>query len=348
VNGTTRNRWPRAWARGPWPAAPWVALGLLVGFAAAGCRRAPEPPRAARPPRVAVWTVARTTVRDERAWTGTLAPERILSVQAPLAGLVRAVHVAPGDRVEAGHLMFELAAPDLEARIRGLSQRWTILQAEVERWRRLEEAEAAGSSEVNAARLRALEVAEALAEAEALRDAGQLRAPAAGGVVEVAVGVGSQVGEGQVLATVEDERGGRLRLRLPARERPLLDRADGRRIVRTGDGTAMEALRLVYSEAPEPGFLLADVFVAAASGRQEATLTWIAEREALTVPWTAVARDAAEYWVAVVHPGTDAIERRTVRMGRGAGGGGGDFGGAGGRRADRALRTARPAGRPDH
>jgi membrane fusion protein, multidrug efflux system len=292
-----------------------MLLGAVV-FAWPACSRTDEE-RTVPVARVEVWTVTQEPLRVQRSWTGLIEPLRVLLVQAPRAGVVETLLAQPGDRVEQGKVLVEMAGPDLRARAAGLEARLRILDEELEQWEQLARDDAAGPGEVNAARLRQLEVADLLAEMEAAIEAYRVRAPVTGLLMEVLVDASSYVSEGQVLAQVADLQAMGLRLLLPARERRYLEQRD-RLTLRGEENAFIEIDRIIYHGNAPPGFLTANLYLRDGQELvpQEATLSYAATQPAILVPWTAVASDPDRHWVGLVLPGSHQVERRRVLIGR--------------------------------
>jgi membrane fusion protein, multidrug efflux system len=301
---------------------------LLVGilgftFLLTGCDPDTDTDEPASDPAVEleVWTVGFESLREHRDWSGRLEALRALQLQAPGPARVAAVEVRDGDRVARGDLLVRLAAPELEARRGVLADRLEHLQEELDRWRRLAEAGAAGPAELSEATLRVLEVRENLAAVEADLESYQIRAPAPGQVAALAVGVGSQVDGGQLLLRLDDAETFGVRLTVPAREAAYLEARD-QLSLRDDAGNALTVERVAFSPHEHPAFVSADLYLTAngqvvGNGRVgQVDVRWESSEEVLIVPWTAVASDEDGDWVALLTGDPPTIERRFVELGR--------------------------------
>ena len=293
-----------------------MAVACFVWLAATGCGRDEAAPASA-PPRVAVSEVAAQPVVVERRWSGLLEPLQTLIVSAPGPGVVTDLPVRAGDPVEAGTLLVVMVDPELEARQGVLKERAGILAAELAEWKSLADDGAAGPVEVNAARLALLSVEEQLAAAEALRSSYRIRSPVKGRVARVAVAEDSAVVEQQSLLDIEDDRVQGVRLLVPARELQYLAQLE-RLTLRDVQGGVLAIERIVHSGAGATGFAPVEIHVASDGppARGELTLVYQVQYDAVTVPWTAVASDGDNHWVAVIEPDAGTIQRRPVQLGR--------------------------------
>jgi len=297
---------------------PAVLLLMAVAPAVVGCDdgtggAGASPPQ---PAPVAVWTVGSTEVEVERHWSGRLEPLRTIAVQAHRGGTVAGVLVRDGDAVRPGEVLVRMEGPDLEARMTALEARRRQLEGELERWRRLAGAGAAGGGEVAAATLRLLEVQEQVSELESNRESYLIRSPADGRVHGITVGPGANVGAGQLLLEVDDGAAMGIRLVIPSAETGFLEEVERLR-VRDDRGEELRLDRVAFSSDPHPAFVRADLYLAegAAGGRRSATVIYRVTRDVLLLPWTAVASDADRDWVALLVEGDPVrVERRTVEV----------------------------------
>lgn len=294
-----------------------AAAGVVL---ISGCSKA-DSVTAASPsssdPEVELWTIATESIQVQRQWLGSLEPLRILTLQAPIAGRIDRILVTEGEHVDAGEALLEMGGSAADARRQVLREREKQLQEELERWQRLESAGAAGPAELSEAKMRYLEVRESLAELDALVDSAALRAPVSGHVRALAVSPGSVVNEGEVLIQFEDGERLGLRLSLPLRELDYLQDTQYLSVVDRRDH-AYAVTRVLDGDAGPSGFVTAEILVEVEEGwrRSEVELRYQRSVETLIVPWTAVASDGGEHWVALVDRDSHAIERRSVRLGR--------------------------------
>ncbi len=284
-----------------------------------GCGESGTVSSEAEKPRVEVVTLEAQTISIERTWPGMIVSLNRLSVAAPGRGVITGLFVEDGDVVEKGDSILRIEDSEAEARRAVLGERRDALAEDLARWERLAGAQAAGPGEVEAARLRLLEVEEALAAHEARRRLGEITASAHGRVTGLAMAVGNRVGEGELLMRIEDSGAVGIRFVVPAVEtkyfadRDRLDVVDAegesiliKRLVSVEHETLSEYVTvnvwLDGTDIPFPG---------------DAEVVYREEREAIVAPWTAVARDGEAHWVAVVTGDPTVIERRRVVLGSG-------------------------------
>jgi len=265
---------------------------------------------------VAAWTVSSEPIAVERRWVGRLEPLRVLSVQAPREGRVEELTVRDGELVQAGQILARLIGPDIAARLSSAQAQSRQLDDELERWQGLATSGAAGAGEVAEATLRALQAREQLAELSALTDSYLIRAPSAGRVYGTAVGSGTQVGAGQLLMQVEDRSTWGVRLSVPSWETPYFERAENLLIIGEG-GARLEVDRIAFASDIHPGFVRIDVYLTGnPSLRTGVEVEYRSSESALILPWTAVAGQGDNHWVALIVPGEPArVERRRVELG---------------------------------
>ncbi len=301
-----------------------VLFGMATMVWLAGCSdevdgdigEVEEAERAA--PMVEVQTLEVVDGDRDRRWSGVLQPLRGRTVQARERGEIVEVVVEEGRRVEQGEVVARWRNVEEEARQRVLERRQAALQDELERWEDLATMEAAGPSEVEEARLALMEAEERLAERPV---GGVLRAPVEGRISRIEASVGSQVEAGQVIMTIEDGRALGVRLEVPATETAHLDeRAELEVIDEQGNSRGVEVVQFEASEAP--GFVRATLWVEAGEQERPRAVEVVhrGDVEDLLVPWTAVASEEGQQWVAVVDE-EGVVQRREVRLGQGRAGG---------------------------
>ncbi len=300
-----------------WRDARGLAM-LLSVLVLVGCDSEPSSASAAaETPTVAVFEVEAVNIETRRNWLGTLMPLQVLAVTAPESGRISDLLVSDGERVERGQELAFIDGPEFGARRDVLRARRAALAEDLQRWQRLAEADAAGPGEVEAARLRLLEIEEALAELEQRDEAARLTAPVSGRVIELAVREGSRTERGELLMRVEADDSLGLRLILPAAEIDYLAEPEK---LSFGPHDLEAATVVTYQRDGLPrGFLAADIRLRGelAQWPRELTVGYAAEEAALIVPWTAVARDGDRHWVARVSGEPPQIERVDVVTGRG-------------------------------
>ncbi len=297
---------------------PWMAV---LGLAAwAGCQEAPvdEGSRSDERPGVHVLELEPEPIELRRKWIGVLEPLKSVIVTAPEAGLISELAVADGERVSRDTLLVRMEGPELSARLEVLRQREASRREELARWERLAEADAAGPSEVEEARLRLLEVGEALAELEARLQAVVLRSPVSGKISGVSAAPGTRVAGGDILLRIDDEKSLGVRLRVPARERRYLEDFERLTLLdEAGNEGRVRRVVAVHDETAARGFVTVELWVETVDAEwpSETTFFYAREREGLVVPWTAVAREDDYNWVALVTGEPSRIERRKVSLG---------------------------------
>jgi multidrug efflux pump subunit AcrA (membrane-fusion protein) len=214
-----------------------------------------------------------------------------------------------------------MEAPDLDARRVVVAERLDFLVSELERWRRLASTGAAGPAEVSAAELRVLEVRDETSQLDSYTESYLVRAPASGIVSGLAVSPGANATNGQVLVQVADAAALGVRLVIPALETSFLEAAASLTLQDDRGGT-FPVDRVVLTSDPHPTFARADLYVRGATGHRAVTVRYRAEEEIVTVPWTAVASDGKDHWVAAIRAGEpERVERRRVELGRAHAGG---------------------------
>jgi biotin carboxyl carrier protein len=302
---------------------------LLLALAACSGTGSEAPLPAERPTPVATITTELRDLADDHAWAGSLGPLRVHTLQAPVAARVLGAPVADGSSVAAGSVVLILEGIDQSARRQVLEEREARLGEEVERWRRLADAGAAGPSEVLAAELLHSQTLEALVALQATGDALTLRAGVAGRVVNLQVATGMLVTTGQPLLAVEERNSFGVRLRVSASEAHRL--ADAERLgLETRGGDRIPVSRVVQASDAQPGFVQVDLYAAEADTlrSQGVTVRSTSSERAMVLPWTSVATEEGRSWVAVATPepaGEGApryrVERRPVELGQARPGG---------------------------
>lgn len=303
-----------------WWKAGWgrvVPGSLLVLAALTGCGGGDGGAGDGRPaelPEVRVHRVAGHEFVQRRSWNGTLAPLRSVTVQAPLTGRVAELLVEAGGRVGVGARVVRLEAPELEAREAVQAERLALAEEEWNEWRRLGELNAAGAAEVNAARLQWLEAREQSDQLAGQLEGREVRAPVVGRLVEWLVRPFSEVTQGQELAVLEDLGSIGVRLVLPAREAE--DLGDGAEVRLVAGDLGELAVDGLLVQAGENGFVTVELTtLAEVAGPREVEVVRERRTKSLLVPWTAVASDGDDQWLAVVTDNGE-IERRMVQLGQ--------------------------------
>lgn len=273
-------------------------------------------------PRVSVVTTETRRVEQSRTWYATLHPLDHHVVKAIAAGIVTRYRHSVGDALEKDELVITLDIPGVRERHAVLKERRQNLQTEVERWERLRSREAAGIAEVDAARIRLLEVDETIAELEGLLKGQRINAPGAGFIAASHIHEGAHVVAGQDLLTITLRESMGLRLTVSSADVGYFKDLDGLEIRRrgsasTGASPAVKVRRIIFQEAPEAGYVGVEIRVEGLDDLSPGDVEIISRhsREALIAPWTAIAVDDDKPWVALVDGETEQIERRPVVLG---------------------------------
>lgn len=208
LRGWLATRWSTAALARPAPPRHWrrpaLAASILVGLSACGMVAAGSWPRLV--PAIVEF-----------------APGTVLRAEAP--GFVRAIHVADGEAVRAGQLLFELENDELDERARYLASACDEARARLRRWapKRLRDRAARVEYEVAASELRVWEGR--LAEAERQQQALRITAPTAGRVLRRNLDalVGTYLAVGDEIAVVGDPGAKQLSVLLPVADADALN-----------------------------------------------------------------------------------------------------------------------------
>lgn len=129
-------------------------LLILAAWALIGCRQPaadlaptfvpPATPAPNQPERT--YTVARGDVRETVETRGRVTAKQEALLVFPMSGALKAVHVIPGDQVEAGERLAEIDAPDLEQQV--LEREFSLALAELQ----FQQTEVSAEASLSAAR----------------------------------------------------------------------------------------------------------------------------------------------------------------------------------------------------
>lgn len=129
-------------------------LLILAAWALIGCRQPaadlaptfvpPATPAPAQPERT--YTVARGDVRETVETRGRVTAKQEALLVFPMSGALKAVHVIPGDQVEAGERLAEIDAPNLEQQV--LEREFSLALAELQ----FQQTEVSAEASLSAAR----------------------------------------------------------------------------------------------------------------------------------------------------------------------------------------------------
>jgi RND family efflux transporter MFP subunit len=193
-----------------------LALAAGVASFGMGCGGTP-PPKAPPPPReVEILTLSPSETRDTGEYLGTLLSRQSVNVLPQVAGLVRRIHVSPGQKVEAGTPLLEVDARQETAALDSAQAQRSSATASLELARQTRERTEAlykeglvSAQELERARSQAetAEAATRAASAQVSQREVQLqyyvvRAPFAGTVGDVLMRVGDYVGATTPLTSV--------------------------------------------------------------------------------------------------------------------------------------------------
>ena len=245
-----------------------LAVGLIVGGAAAAAAGAS-------------FTVAETTVEDQKAVFATVESVDVIAARARIGGTVGELAVDEGARVENGQVIARVHDAKLRIRLAGVSARIESLKSQrklaaigLERVDALRRSGTVSQARLDAARTDLEVVDRNLAAMQAERGLvvqqqaeGAVKAPAAGRVLAVHVTAGSVVLAGETIATIAAETYV-LRLQLPERHARFIGVGDA--VLVGGRGLAEQAaaagewrpgrIRQVYPRLRQ-GRVVADVEV---------------------------------------------------------------------------------------
>lgn len=267
-------------------------------------------------------------IAEMKAVYGEVESRIVVPARARIGGIVRAIRVAEGDRVEEGQAIalvvddkLALQLDAARARIEALGAELQNARTEFERAEQLKTAGTGTQARLDQARARlevaVSQVAAATAEKSVIEQSareGEVLAPAAGRVLTVPVTLGAVVMPGESVARVAPGPY-HLRLSLPERHAgTIVENAEvlvgGRGLARNGDEAARPGrIVKVYPEIAD-GRVIADVEVAGIGDYfvKERTLVSVpvGMRMALAVPPAAVRTTHGVDYVRIV---TDAGER---------------------------------------
>lgn len=297
-----------------------VCALVMAGIFLVGCAADDENSTAAarasdKPvPKVRVHEVDWLELETVRSWPGALVPLRVHELAAPAEGRIDSVEVEVASRVEEGDLLARFSFPEEEAARAALADRVDSLALEAERLEALVARGAVGESEATRPRLEYLQAREVLQRVDALLERRELRAPAAGEVMEIPVGTGAALDLGDVVMRLAESASIGLRLDIPSGESRYFREPTQLEVV-CGEGAALEVERIVRPGEIRPGRVRMELWTGQGEPGEAVKVRYAGRREALVVPWTSVAVDDHESWVARVDPGSGEIERRMIEPG---------------------------------
>lgn len=293
---------------------------MVVGFASCGSDEDHASQSGSKEtPRINVVEVAVQPLATIRTWQGTMEPLMTYEIVAPENGRVSAFRLDVGDDVTAGDVVVEMRFPDADARRSQLAERVKQLEIETQRLSNVAERRAVSDAEVAAARIVWLQAQAELRGIEALLAEGVISAPTDGWVLETAAVAGSSVVEGAVLARMADASSMGVRLRIPNTEIQYFNESQNL-IANDGADQAYPIQRIIRHGESGPNVSHVELWLDAETSHTVGAVNvkYESSRDALCIPWSAVATDDDRAWVGFV--GKDhRIERRAVSLGETSG-----------------------------
>lgn len=272
-------------------------------------------PSAKSAPKVAVWEAVAGPVETRRSWPATIEPLRVLEVVAPANGRLTESSIKTGDRFELGAQLMTLSFPESEASRESLARRAALLEREAARLEALVTGRAVSDAEAAAMRIEQLDSQARLRATEALLEEGAILSPVTGTVLETLVSPGSPIVEGTVLARIADAASIGVRLDVPNPELHHFDQIESLAIV-ADQPFAIQ--RIVRHGSIRPNTTRLEIWLApdaAIAAPVAATVTHESSRDALLIPWSAVATDDDRAWVGRVDRETNEVRRVKVVLG---------------------------------
>lgn len=301
---------------------PKAILGMLACLLAASCGET-EPSAgasSAKPlPKVAVLEATPGPVTTRRTWPATIEPLRVLDVLALENGRLIESFIQAGDRLGRGERMMTLRFPEIEAAREALASRVVVMRQEVARLEALASNRAVSEAGAAAVKIEKLEALSRLQGIEALLEEGAIIAPVAGTVLETLVSPGSPVVEGTVLARLADAASPGVRLDVPNPElRHFEDVATLTITTQAASGNELAIHRVVRLGGDRPNTTRLELWLAPDAGIAApvaGNVVHEATREALMIPWSAIATDDDQAWVGQVDMASGEVRRVKVLLG---------------------------------
>ena len=291
----------------------WCAIPLLVSCGSEEETNGSSGKSSA--PRVEVVSVAIESFDTARNWPGSMEPLRIYEIMAPENGRVVEFHLEAGMDVSAGEVVAKMRFPDADARSTDLAARLELLKVESERLKALAAERAASDAAVAAAEIELLEAQAELRGIEALLGEGEIKAPAAGWVLETSVVAGSSVVEETVIARIADRSSIGVRLNVPNTEIHYFDEIENLTAT-AGTGGDHTIQRIIRQGSAGANATAVELWLDPESANTTGAvkIQYDSTREALAIPWSAVATDDNRTWVAMLD-GENRIHRRDIQPG---------------------------------
>jgi len=289
--------------------------GLVVGLVSCGSEEAEGPGAGKSAPRVEVASAGLAPFVTTRQWPGTMEPLRIYEIMAPENGRVVEFHIDVGSEIRAGDLIAKMRFPEADARKEALTERLALLTVESERLRTLAASRSVSEAAVAEAEIELLAARAELRGIEAVLGEGDLKAPADGWVLETHTVAGSSIVEEAILARVADAASMGVRLNIPNTEIHYLD--DPEKLTASANAeTTHEIARVIRRGSAGANSTAVELWLDPETARTTGAVNirYHASREAIAIPWSAVATDDNRTWVAVVDD-ENRIRRRDITPG---------------------------------
>jgi RND family efflux transporter MFP subunit len=316
-----------------------LAVGLFGVACVAGAVGCAKPPAKAPPPprEIEVVNLAPSEVRDTGEYLGTLQSRQSVTLLPQVAGYVRAIHVKPGQKVEAGAPLIDVDSRGESAAVENARAQRSSREVDLELARRtmtrteaLHKEGLASAQElervqaqVDAASAAARAANAQLAQREVQLQFHVVRAPFAGTVGDIVVRVGDSAGLSTVLTSVAQADVLEVSVSVPS-ERARALRTDTPLELLDSRGKVL-LTSSVFFVAPQadPRTQLVEVRAAfrntvglRPSELVRARLVY-STRQALQLPVLAVVRQSGQPFALVVREkeGKTVVERRPVQLG---------------------------------
>lgn len=270
-------------------------------------------------PRIEVVKVVAKPLQTKRTWQGTLEPLRTYEIVAPENGRVDAFRLDVGEEVTAGDIVVEMRFPDSAARRSELAERVKQLETEKQRLSSLAKGRAVSDAAVAIARIALLQAQAELRGIEAQLAEGKILAPANGWVLETAAVAGSSVVEGAILARMADASSLGVRFQIPNTEIRYFEHLSNLK-VEDEAGKIHDIKKTIRQGESIPNVTRVELWLDAKmqSDVGAVSVRYESSRDALSIPWSAVATDDDRAWVGLLD-GDNRIKRRDVSLGETSG-----------------------------
>ncbi len=297
--------------------------GVILGLLLAGCGRPGEESAGTASPAAVVVTLAEAVSRrvwDEEEVVGSVEAAQRAVLSAKVTGVINAIKVAPGAKVEVGEVLATIDAREIKARLDQAAAAQDQAQKDFARIQRLLQSGSSTRQEFDAAMTRLRTADAGLVEARTMLQYTSIMAPFDGVVTRKLVEVGDLATPGKPLLEMENSLVLRFECEIPE---AFVDRIKmGSSLPVRVDAAGAELMGQVSEIAPSASagsrtFLVkldlpsAEKLRAGQFGRVRVP---VGERSAMLVPEAAVVRRGQIETVFVVQDGTARL--RLVKTGR--------------------------------